>query len=110
MEKIRDKIRLINRGIYNNLIINFPYLFDFNKLSKNENINERTIYLTRNEKWNWFDLSNNPAISFELVEKTQDKDWCYCSLTKNISITNEDIINHDTLPWNWNIFRDRFLY
>jgi hypothetical protein len=55
--------------------------------------------------WVWNLLSQNPNITLDFVLKHPDKQWCWDWnwnwLSDNPGITLDDIDNHPELPWNW---------
>ena len=49
--------------------------------------------------WHWQDISENPTITWEIIQANPDKDWCWESISRHPDIT-WDIIqdNPDKFP------------
>lgn len=61
--------------------------------------------------WNWEHLSENPGITWELVEKFPEKNWCYYKLSFNLGIPLEFALDRplangggDDDGWVWSAF------
>lgn len=52
-------------------------------------------------RWDWYSLSGNPSITFDIVLAHPDKPWDWFCLSKNPSITFDDIRSNPDKPWDW---------
>ena len=53
------------------------------------------------KKWNYYSLSLNPNITWEIVQENPDKDWSYDSLSENPNITWEIVKANPDKNWNY---------
>ena len=51
--------------------------------------------------WSWVGLSQNPNITFDIVEKYIDKPWSWYGLSQNPNITFDFVEKHMDKPWVW---------
>lgn len=51
--------------------------------------------------WDFPELSKNPNLTWEIVQKYTNCPWDWVSLSKNPGITIDDIASHSNKPWNW---------
>ena len=51
--------------------------------------------------WEWHYLSENPNITWEIIQANPDKDWSWCMLSENPNITLDIIQANLDKPWNW---------
>ena len=51
----------------------------------------------------WRELSRNPAVTTEYIEKNNDKPWCWgmSGISSNKSVTADFIIKNIDKPWDW---------
>lgn len=56
---------------------------DWYKLSSNPNITWEIILNNLNKPWNWVEVSKNINITWEIVHKNPDKKWCWSNLLNN---------------------------
>ena len=54
-----------------------------------------------NAKWNWIQLSLNPAISFEFIKSHPELPWNIKALTLNKNITTDIIDQHQSYNWDY---------
>jgi hypothetical protein len=112
--KSRNKIRnkfIINPEIVNknksgnNLLIlleSFPDAsWDYNELSSNPNINWNYIQKNINKKWNWKKLSSNPAITWDIIKSQPYVKWHWDFITRNPNINLEIIKSNPDKKWDW---------
>ena len=63
-------------------------------------------------KWNWEDLSANPSMTWEIIQKTKNIKgvrWDYWGISKNPNITISIIKSFPDRPWVWkNISENKF--
>jgi len=70
-----------------------------------------------NEKWNWFQISSNPHISWDFIFDHPGKPWCWFNLVLNKITTskmikdqwnrmeqNEKWLRENMLPYKWQIY------
>jgi hypothetical protein len=80
-------------------IINNPINWDYREISFNPNLTQEYIEKNINKSWNWAGMSKNPCINMKFVKKHDDKSWNWDALAYNSSITMDDIINNINEPW-----------
>ena len=65
-----------------------------------------------NKNWNWYGLSKNSNITWEIIEKHIDKPWNWCSLSVpwnwyglsvNSNTTWEIVKKYPNKPWDWSM-------
>ena len=59
------------------------------------------VIKTQNKPWNYDELSNNPNVTWELVQALPDKPWNYYFLSSNPNITWDIIQSNPYKPWNF---------
>ena len=52
-------------------------------------------------KWNWYDISQNPNITMEMVNADPTKPWEWNAISYNPNLTMEMILANPTKDWNW---------
>jgi hypothetical protein len=64
---------------------------------------QKTVELFPNKGWDWTQLSRNPEITPEFVEKHPEMPWVWgeYGLSMNLSITLDFIEKHIHGPWDW---------
>jgi hypothetical protein len=72
-----------------------------NNLSMNPNITTEIIEKYPDKPWNWDYISLNSNITIEFIEKYPDKKWYWKSISKNPNITMEIIEKYPDKPWDW---------
>ena len=88
------------------------YAWRYNWISHNPNLTEKFIILIciRSlkdslckllEDWNWYFISKNSNITFDIVQRHMNWSWNWSSLSKNPNITSDIIESNPHLPWNW---------
>ena len=70
-------------------------------LSQNPNITWDIIQnnLDKHLDWNW--LSQNPNITWEIIQNNLDKPWNWNGISENPNITWDIIKNNLDKPWDW---------
>ncbi len=53
--------------------------------------------------WDYYWLSQNPNITWEIVRDNPDKDWDYTMLSQNPNITWEIVQNNTDKPWDYSL-------
>ena len=53
------------------------------------------------KEWNWYYLSLNPTITFDIVIAYPDKPWDWNGLSQNPNITFDIVLAHPEQPWDW---------
>ena len=64
-------------------------------LSNNPNITFDIVEKHIDKPWDWQMLSNNPNITFDIIEKHIDKPWDWCDLSNNQNITFDFIKKYE---------------
>ena len=69
-------------------------------LSSNPNITWNIIQAFPDKKWDWYSVSCNENITLEIVTANPDKPWSSNGLTYNPNLTWEFVKTHPELKWN----------
>lgn len=64
---------------------------------------QRLVEVFHWENWDWRKLSENPNITWYIVNKLKHKNWDWSELSRNPGIKWEDIKNNITEPWNFKL-------
>ena len=59
------------------------------------------LYLFPKKPWDWKYLSENPNITWKIVQQNPDKPWNWDYLSENPNITWKIIQENPDEPWNW---------
>ena len=70
-------------------------------LSQNPNITWDIVQRNPDKKWNWDGLSGNPNITWDIVQKNADKPWSWKGLLRNPNITWDIVQKNPNKKWNW---------
>jgi hypothetical protein len=74
--------------------------WDYEMLSRNQNITLKDILANRQIPWNYKALSwKNPNITMEIVLAYPEIPWDYKVLSLNTSITLDDVLANPDKPW-----------
>jgi hypothetical protein len=97
---------LINLGI----ILGYrPW--DYYCLSQNLSITWEIVKENPDRPWDYYCLSRNPNITWEIVKENPDRPWDYYCLSKNPNITWEIVKENPDRPWDYcYLSRNEFLY
>ena len=76
-------------------------------LSKNPNITWEIVQANPHRKWNWYRLSANPNIALEIVQANSHRKWNWYRLSANPNNTWEIIYNNPNEPWEWSELSDK---
>ena len=83
----------------------FPENFwNFKMLSENPNITWEIVQSNPDKPWSYSMLSKNPNITWEIVQANRDKPWRFFNLSQNSNITWEIVKANPDKPWNDEIF------
>lgn len=67
------------------------------------------IKLYPDKPWNWYSISQNPNITWEIIQQNPDKPWNWSSISINPNITWKIIQQNPDKPWCWyGISRNKF--
>jgi len=55
-----------------------------------------------NEYYYWEEISKNPNLTIEWIEKYPDKNWNWKEISKNLNLTIEFVDKYHDKDWNWN--------
>ncbi len=75
--------------------------WDWYKLSSNPNITWDIICTNYDKPWDWYELSSNPKITWDIVCTNPDKAWSWEGLSQNPNITWDIICLNPEEPWQW---------
>ena len=74
------------------IILNNPdEYWNWNFISQNPNITWNIIQANLDKPWNWDRLSENPNITWEIVRDNPDKPWVWAYLSKFLNPKNSGI-------------------
>jgi len=51
--------------------------------------------------WNWYSLSKNPQVTWDIVQANPDKQWDWGCLSRNPNITWDIVQANPDKPWDW---------
>ena len=51
--------------------------------------------------WDWYELSKNPSITWDIVQQNPDKKWDWSKLSSNTNITWDIVQQNQDKPWDW---------
>jgi hypothetical protein len=75
--------------------------WDWYGLSQNPNITWEIVQTNPDIPWKWYRLSRNPNITWEIVKENPDKPWDWSGLSLNPNITWEIVQANPDKPWSW---------
>lgn len=75
MNRSDIKYQIVSKKFENRLDTPAPELWDWYNLSKNPNITWNIIKNNFDKPWNWHHLSSNPIITWDIVRQNPDKPW-----------------------------------
>ncbi len=55
------------------------------------------------KKWDWYEISSNPNITWDIVCTSFNKIWNWSAISRNPNITWDIIHANPDKPWDWNI-------
>ena len=90
-----------NQYFFNFIKKHFDKPWNFYYLSKNPNITWDIVEANPDKLWNWYGLSKNPNITWDIVEANLDKDWNWNWLSCNPNITWDIVEANPDKDWNW---------
>ena len=70
-------------------------------LSYNPNITWDIVQQKPNEDWNWPILSQNPNITWDIVQQYPEKPWNWYMLSRNPNITWDIVYQNPDIKWDW---------
>ena len=70
-------------------------------ISENPNITWEIIENNPDKDWSWMFISENPNITMEIIENNPDKNWDWYFISCNPNITWEIIENNPDKDWDW---------
>ena len=71
------------------------------RLSSNSNITWDIVEQNLDKPWNWDRLSRNPNITWDIVKQNPDKPWDWRGLSSNSNITWDIVEKTLDKPWDW---------
>ena len=74
----------------------------WDQISQNPNITMEIIEKYPDKPWNWICISYNPNMTMEIIERYPNKPWNWQNISQNPNITMEMIEKYPDKPWNWN--------
>ena len=75
--------------------------WDWCGLSENPNITWTVVESNPHKMWYWYELSKNPSITWTVVENNPDKPWNWWGLSRNINVTWDIVEQNPDKPWDW---------
>jgi hypothetical protein len=96
IEALSDKPWNWNELSYNKCI-KFSYPQD---IYRNPELNMK-FFEKHLERVNWDLLSENPNLTFDIVEKYPDKYWNWCKLSMHKNLTDSIVKKNISFPWVW---------
>ena len=75
--------------------------WDWNGLSQNPIITFDIVESNPDKPWDWRFLSRNPNITFDIVKANPDKPWVLGYLSRNPNITWDIVQTNPDKPWDW---------
>ena len=62
---------------------------------------DRPSTLTFKSGWDWYSISANPNITWEIIKNNLNKPWCWKNISSHENITWEIIKNNPDKFWDW---------
>lgn len=88
------------------LIQKYPEMaWDYNIISSR--VTWTFLIANPDKNWNWSKISSLPWVNMTLVKK-YDLPWDYNALSANPSISIDDVLQNQKLPWNWDVLSRNF--
>ena len=75
--------------------------WDWYGLSSNPNITFDIILTHLDKPWNWNYISLNPNITYDIVLAHPDKSWNWSGLSQNPNITFDNVLAYPDKPWSF---------
>ena len=95
-------LREMNFPFISYLVLKYPDKpWDWFGLSMNPSISWEVVQVNLDKPWNYDKLSCNSSISWEVVQANPDEPWNWYYLSVNPSMTWEIVQNNPDKPWNW---------
>ena len=90
-------------------------IFDYCLLSENPNITWEIVQNNPDKPWTYSMLSQNPNITWEIIKNNSNKSWDYSLFSKNPNITWKIVQQNPDKPWSYSYLsqnenRQRKLY
>ena len=64
--------------------------------------NEYIIEILKQDKpWDWYGISRNPNITWDIIKENPEKPWNWCYLSRHPNITFDIIKEYPEKPWDW---------
>ncbi len=84
--------------------------WDWFGISSNPNITWEIIQRYPGLSWKWSELSRNPNITWEIIQANLDKPWDWYFLSSNPNITWEIVKDNPDKDWSWYFIRKSQYY
>ena len=91
------------------ILENLDYNWDWNFISKSDNITMNDITNNPTLPWDWTNVCENPNLTFEFIQENLSKpfNWRnWSEISKHKNITMEHVIQHPDYPWNYKSLSD----
>ena len=75
--------------------------WDWNELSQNPAMTCAIIEQNPDHRWDWNSISSNPSINLDFVNEHLDKPWNWFSLSCGLKMSMEQLQHNLHLPWEW---------
>jgi hypothetical protein len=75
--------------------------WDWYWISQNPNITWDIITTNPEKPWDWDTISQNPNITWDIIRTNPEKPWDWHAISRNPNMTWDIIQAHPEKPWNW---------
>ena len=75
--------------------------WDWYELSRNPNLTWDIVLQNPDNQWDWVGLSRNPNLTWDIVQNTIDKPWDYKKISRNSNITWDIVQQNPDKDWDW---------
>jgi hypothetical protein len=100
-EKLFDSVMQIWCKEYFQFVLDLDLFWDWWALSGNPNITWDIVQEYPSLPWKWETLSSNPNITWDIVQKNRHCNWDYKYLSRNPNITWKMIQQNPKKNWDW---------
>lgn len=80
---------------------NYKTLGKFEKKLRNTRHIERLLRYFPDKPWDWNHLSQNPSVTWDVIQKHLDKPWNWYYVSLKHSVTWDIIQQNPDIPWHW---------
>ena len=102
IKKLNDKL---NKKWENNILSFIKYNIDkdlnWYSISSNPYITFEMVLDNEHLPWKWVYISRHKNITWDIIEKYPNKPWNWNGISQNKNITIDIILKNPDKPWNW---------